>query len=607
MPGEVCDEVNQDVDTDLGFQTAVRSAWSFKWLPLSVPLGFYDDQMEREFLQMNQRLLQRMLKWLAVFSVIYTLLISALQFKSEGISGGMRRTHVVCWSLRLLVGLSPGVAAVCRPTELGCIGLSIIETIGVLIHHRSRAAYLSGELADVEEIFYSQTHATLNSDASVMASLALVSIFVQGIPVRARLSAVMVLLTPMLYAMFTLPLPPGVEGTAPRRLSNAGQLAGVALLSFLLRVHLELKERREFYLQCKLKGLLIKEKVKRVTAEHEAESGPFSTRASGASTATLLVLPDRESEVTSTDAMGSSLLFGKDMPEHMSEIRQAALVEKAAMEFWYIDREHLQMFHDCPLGQGGYGNVFRGRYQHADVAIKVASPGRSGETLLSELRMMRRVRHPCLVFFFGACFIEDTLCVVEELITGSTLKDIIKRCETVSARDRLNMLCGISSALIHLHCQQPSIVHGDLKPSNILVEAGSKKVKVIDFGLSCLDKPAAHYRGLTPYWASPEVLCNPQKTKPSPASDMFSFGLVAFFVVVGYEPHAGICNFELKLLARQNQQPSLAWPEAPVALQSECRELCCILLALNPADRPSAKAALENLSQWNADWALQSL
>jgi hypothetical protein len=147
--------------------------------------------------------------------------------------------------------------------------------------------------------------------------------------------------------------------------------------------------------------MIVEEKVKRVTAEHDAESGPFSTKASGRSAVTFLG-QDRESEVTSMDAVESSLLFANDFPDHLAEVRQAALVEKGEKEFWYIDEKHLEIFHDCPLGQGGYGKVFRGKFQHADVAIKLAHSGRPGETLLSELRMIRRVRHPGLVFCFLA-------------------------------------------------------------------------------------------------------------------------------------------------------------------------------------------------------------
>jgi hypothetical protein len=106
--------------------------------------------------------------------------------------------------------------------------------IAVLITQRTRAAYLSGELGDLEEIFPAQTLAALNSDASIMASLALVNIAVQSSPVRAISSAVMVLLTPILYAMLTLPLPAGLEGTAVRRLSHAAQLLGVAVLFFFV-------------------------------------------------------------------------------------------------------------------------------------------------------------------------------------------------------------------------------------------------------------------------------------------------------------------------------------------------------------------------------------
>ena len=129
-----------------------------------------------------------------------------------------------------------------------------------------------------------------------------------------------------------------------------------------------------------------------------------------------------------------------------------------------------------PLGRGGFGKVIAGKYQHADVAIKFAEHG--SKTLLSELRMLRRVRHPNLVFFYGASFIGDRLCILEERIHGPTLRDIMDggQEDALSAKNRHAILCGICAAVVHLHSQDPAIVHGDLKPSNVLIESANNKV-----------------------------------------------------------------------------------------------------------------------------------
>eukprot|EP00931_Biecheleriopsis_adriatica_P114355 TRINITY_DN9002_c0_g1_i1.p1 TRINITY_DN9002_c0_g1~~TRINITY_DN9002_c0_g1_i1.p1 ORF type:complete len:626 (-),score=89.81 TRINITY_DN9002_c0_g1_i1:17-1813(-) len=596
-----------DVDTDLGFHTAVKYACSCKWTPLSIPSGFNDDRMERDFLQKNQIVLKRMMKLVTAFTLTYVGIACFPLLKAEGVLGGtLHRTHIICWCARLVLAVVPGATLFFRPTEGGACVFAALEVIAVLVNSRFRAACLAGELEDLSDIFAAKSAASLHSDASVMISIALICIFLQGVPIRAKLNAGMLLLVPVVYAIFTVPLPAGLE--EGRVLQLTAQVAGIAVLSFFVRVHLEVKERREFYIQCKLKDMLTKEKVKRVTAEHEAAHGPFSSRgATNISPKDACEEYDRASETISNDL--SSIIFGRALPNDMTSLRRSAIVKAGTDEFWYIGSDQIEIFADSAVGQGGFGKVFRGRYQAADVALKVTTRDVSDPALVSELRILRRVRHPNLVFFFGASFAGEHLVVVEELITGSTLGDLMKAPGKLSEKDRLTILCGIASAVVHLHSHSPGIVHGDLKPENVLVEAGSSKVKVIDFGLSCLVKPTSKYQGVSHGWASPEVLrCDDRIGKsPSPASDVFTFGLIAFFVVVGHRPSAGMSTSAWITLMRQGCVQDLKWPEPPVALQHMCYELCCLCLHPNAASRPSAETMLGNVLQWASTCTVQSL
>jgi len=255
---------------------------------------------------------------------------------------------------------------------------------------------------------------------------------------------------------------------------------------------------------------------------------------------------------------------------------------------------------DRLLGTGGYARVFVGKYQHADVAIKIAD---SSKTLFSEMRMLRRVRHPNLVSFYGACLVrEDYWCIVEELIHGSTLQQVIDAPEALSPQDRRAILCGICSAVIHLHSHKPAVVHGDLKPKNILIEPNGNKVKVVDLGLSCLQKSKSSFHGCTWRWASPETLdVQEPRQSPTPAADIYSLGLLAFFVVTFCKPFEGIDKDELKEHAKQCRIPELHWPNPHLPLQLECQDLCRSCLSPNPADRPTAEASQESFLRWNAD------
>jgi serine/threonine-protein kinase len=145
--------------------------------------------------------------------------------------------------------------------------------------------------------------------------------------------------------------------------------------------------------------------------------------------------------------------------------------------------------------------------------------------------------------------------------------------------------CLAALAALHRH----GIVHGDLKPSNIMLKR-TGNAKIVDLGSAYDFEAAPTRRTCTPTYASPEVLEGGEST---PRSDLASLGYVLIEMLAGSQPFAGITNFRDLLEAKR-----LLPQRLPQVLPSEvvCNELlmsfCRGLIASDPARRfPSAEAA----------------
>merc|ERR1712048_1179520 len=150
-------------------------------------------------------------------------------------------------------------------------------------------------------------------------------------------------------------------------------------------------------------------------------------------------------------------------------------------------------------------------------------------------------------------------------------------------------LCDICVALDCLHTHQPCIVHGDLKPLNIMVQLMggcmhnlSYRAKLLDFGLSRIISghmaPSRLYG--TRIWSAPEWL---QGVTPMPASDMFSFGVLTQFVVTEESPQENA----------ENTLSSCSWPPGDLTfLFQETSEQC---KCFEPDKRPSAEKVYRDI------------
>ncbi|MBI4411279.1 MAG: sigma 54-interacting transcriptional regulator, partial [Deltaproteobacteria bacterium] len=256
------------------------------------------------------------------------------------------------------------------------------------------------------------------------------------------------------------------------------------------------------------------------------------------------------------------------------------------------------------LGKGSFSEVYKGRKGKHLAAIKLMRPQRGThgghesmidpQTILSSLRyefwVLKDLAHSNIVRLFDFGQLDDgRIFLIEEFIEGQTLDQFcghrpFVECEPVF----IGMLQGLQE-LNRWH-----IVHGDLKPANILVCTGNEGpiAKILDFGMAKAEQifpGATAPLGGTPATMAPEVILN----RPSDhRSDLYSLGVSFYSALTGKNPFVGktvdeTCKAHLQKIPEpigilRNDIPPL-WAE-----------LIHRLIAKNPADRP--QSALKVLS-----------
>jgi len=298
-----------------------------------------------------------------------------------------------------------------------------------------------------------------------------------------------------------------------------------------------------------------------------------------------------------------------DSARVFQECSNEEVMRLGKQEQWYIDRSELKIL-PMVLGHGSFGCVVAGTFHSSKVAVKQALVPKTDEKehtlgpLFNEVRILRRLRHPSIVLFFGAC-VDDTsnsLLLVLERVQGIPLKAAVlegfppKR--ELGPEDRLRALLDVSRALCYLHSRQPRIVHGDLKPGNTFVQTvpgtpGIMGAKLLDFGLSRVLTRHAKPLGGSRAWMAPEVALG--LSLPQPASDIFSFGRLVFFTVTGSNP-CERTNMEALLGSfRKGRTPPLPWPQGASALAVACKGLVGMTSVYKEDHRPMASQVQQQL------------
>ncbi|XP_020102152.1 probable LRR receptor-like serine/threonine-protein kinase At1g06840 isoform X3 [Ananas comosus] len=202
------------------------------------------------------------------------------------------------------------------------------------------------------------------------------------------------------------------------------------------------------------------------------------------------------------------------------------------------------------VGQGGYGNVYKGILADGTVvAVKRAHEEslQGSKEFCTEIELLSRLHHRNLVSLIGYCDEQDEQMLVYEFMPNGTLRDHLsaKSVVPLNFSTRLHIALGAAKGILYLHTEaDPPIFHRDIKASNILLD--SKFIaKVADFGLSKL-APEQNIEGIfsgyvstvvkgTPGYLDPEYFLTHKLTD---RSDVYSLGVVFLELLTGMKPIA---------------------------------------------------------------------
>src|SRR3954462_12800269 len=181
------------------------------------------------------------------------------------------------------------------------------------------------------------------------------------------------------------------------------------------------------------------------------------------------------------------------------------------------------------LGQGGEGRVVKAldRRHNRFVALKIrsAASGHDREELLAEARILLALpAHPNLPLAREDFFDGDQYVIAMDWVDGTDLGRLLhaRGSPGLAPSMVVQWLADAASGLTHLHTQDPPVIHGDIKPANLILDRGGR-VTVVDFGLSSGPHASRRWGGTRGYVApelaagrAPGATWPPSARRPAP-------------------------------------------------------------------------------------------
>ena len=257
------------------------------------------------------------------------------------------------------------------------------------------------------------------------------------------------------------------------------------------------------------------------------------------------------------------------------------------------------------IGHGGQGLVYRARQKSLNriVALKVIGLGRWATTahikrFRLEAEAAASLDHPSIVPIHeigesdGSCYFSM------KLVEGRPLDEVVKR-EPISNRRAAELIVKLARTVHYAH--QQGILHRDIKPGNILIDADGEP-HLTDFGLARLVERESTITGTmvealgTPSYMAPEQAAGDAAQLTS-ATDVYGLGAVFYHVLTGHPPFAGGTTYETVRLVLESE-PRQPWLWNP-KVDRDLSTICLKCLDKDPQRRYSSALALaEDLERW---------
>nr|XP_048332954.1 cysteine-rich receptor-like protein kinase 44 [Ziziphus jujuba var. spinosa] len=272
------------------------------------------------------------------------------------------------------------------------------------------------------------------------------------------------------------------------------------------------------------------------------------------------------------------------------------------------------------LGQGGFGEVYKGTLANGlEIAVKRLSRGslQGAKEFKNEVVLVAKLQHRNLVRLVGFCLEGEEKLLVYEFVPNKSLNYFLydrvpERKEQLDWSRRYKLIRGIARGILYLHEDSHfRIIHCDLKPSNILLDA-EMEPKISDFGMARIFG-VDQTRGIASRIAGTYGYMSPEYARRgqfSVKSDVYSFGVTAMEIISGKRNNtfyqSGCADAEDLLsyaweLWKDGKSLELIDP-ALRASSSENEVVKCVQLGLlcveeNPEDRPTMASVLTMLTK----------
>ena len=247
---------------------------------------------------------------------------------------------------------------------------------------------------------------------------------------------------------------------------------------------------------------------------------------------------------------------------------------------------------DSRIAVGGMGEVWEAT-DHVigrTVAIKILKDEYMGDPGFLE-RFRAEARHAALVNHEGIASVFDygeengSAFLVMELVPGEALSTILERETSLSTDKTLDIVAQTSAALQAAHAA--GLVHRDIKPGNLLITPDGR-VKITDFGI-------ARIADQVPLTATGQVMGTVQYLSPeqasghpaSPATDIYSLGIVAYESLAGKRPFTGESQVAIAMAQINEQAPPL-----PATVAQPVQNFVSAMIAKKPEERPGSAATV---------------
>jgi serine/threonine protein kinase len=257
---------------------------------------------------------------------------------------------------------------------------------------------------------------------------------------------------------------------------------------------------------------------------------------------------------------------------------------------------------EAEIAKGATGTVWRALDTATGerVAVKLLRPESAAQPdvvdrLLTEAELLAELDHPSIVRVRDLVSASGGYALVLELVNGPDLKHRLRAGGPLPPAVAADVVAQVADALAYLHGR--GIVHGDVKPGNILVPVDGTPVRLADFGVaSRVPSPPVSGGPATP--AGPWALrATPEYVAPEmvggaaagPASDIYALGIVLYELLSGRTPYRGGTATEVLL------RHATCTPVPPLGMPEQVWPVIVACTAPDPADRPTTVTVANRL------------